>query len=148
VRALFGEAASAAFFIFGRVCLQARFRRLFRVVLLLILYIVNNPRQISGPETHHTVAILPIKQLAINDLMIDVKGATSFELSNPVAHQQAGRYGGSQVDVILYSTYGLENCIFSLANLVLKVMMDTILDFGREHRIVVLGVPSHMFISL
>src|SRR4026209_694648 len=82
----FAEAALAAFFFARRACLQAGFRRLFRVVLLLILHIVNDPGQISSPKTHHTVAILPIKQYAIHDLMVDIEGAASFELSNPVAN--------------------------------------------------------------
>ena len=96
----------------------------------MILHIVNDPGQISSPKTHHTVAILPIKQFAIHDLMVDIEGAASFELSDPVAHEQAGRHRGSQMNVIFYSAYGMENCILGFANLVLQVVMNTISILG------------------
>jgi hypothetical protein len=69
------------------------------VVLLLIANVVYHPLEIFCPKTHDAVARLPLQQLAIDKLLIDLMRTGAFEFSNPLANQQRGRDGNRDVHV-------------------------------------------------
>ena len=57
-------------------------------MLLLVLEVIDNPREILRSEAHHAVPTLPHKGLAVRNSVIDLVRTRPLELANPLADQQ------------------------------------------------------------
>lgn len=71
------------------------------MMLFLVSDIADDPPKISRSKADHTIVRLPLKQMAIGDSMIDVVGAGSLHLPDPVTDQQRWWHAYDQVHVIL-----------------------------------------------
>jgi len=71
------------------------------MMVFLISDIADDPRKIRRSKADHTITSLPVKQVAIGDAMVDIVGAGSLQLPNPVTDQQRWRDAHDQVHVIL-----------------------------------------------
>lgn len=80
----------------------------FGVMLLLISDIADDPRKIPSSKADHTIASLPVKQVAIGDAMVDVMRAGSIHLTDPVADQQRRWHAHDEVHVIFNATNFVE----------------------------------------
>ena len=70
-------------------------------MLLLIMDVADDPQKVPRSKAHHSIARLPVQQVAIGDSMVDVVGTGSLHLPDPVADQQRWRDAHDQVYVIL-----------------------------------------------
>lgn len=70
-------------------------------MLSLVSDAADHPRKIPSSKADHTIASLPVKQMAIGNAMVDIVGAGSLHLSYPIADEQRWRHAHDQVHVIL-----------------------------------------------
>ena len=94
---------------FSLSSLQPFLCRSLRVMLFLIADVADDPRQIPCSKADHTIASLPIKQVAIRDAMVDVVGTGSLHLTDPVADKQRWRHTHDEVHVILNAANFVES---------------------------------------
>lgn len=73
-------------------------------MLFLAADVVYHPFQILRAETNDAIARLPVQQLAIGKLMIDVMRARAFDLSDPFADQQRWRNRNRDMNMSLNTT--------------------------------------------
>ena len=68
-------------------------------MLSLIANVINDPLQIFRSKAHDTVSCLPIKKLAVDQLMIHIMRTRAFELPNPISDYQCRRNTDDNVNV-------------------------------------------------
>jgi hypothetical protein len=85
---------------FSLFSLQPLLSRSLRVMLPLVSEITEDPRKIPRSKADHTIARLPIQQVAIGDTMLDVMGTGSFHLAYPVADEQRWWHAHDQMHVV------------------------------------------------
>jgi hypothetical protein len=74
--------------------------------------------------------------------MVDVKGTTTLQFSNPIAYEQARRYARDKVDVIFSPVHRMKNHILRIADRVFQEVMQTHFNCIGDNGIVELCVPG------
>ena len=118
------------------------------MMLFLTLDAADNPQKIASSKTHDALARLPVKHMAIGDAMIDVMGAGSFHLADPVADQQCGWHAHDQMHVILNTPNLVKIQTRRLEGTVLQESMQMLVYRIYQDGRVVFCVPHEMKVDL
>ena len=138
----------ALWFGFSLSSFQPFLCRSFRVMLPLILDIADDPRKIPCSKAHYSVTCLPVQQVAIGDSMVDVMGAGSLHLPDPVTDQQRWRDAHDQVHVVLNATNCVEVQSGCSERAVLQESMQMLVYRIYQDGRVVFCVPHEMKVDL
>lgn len=77
-----------------------------------------------------------MQQFPIYDLMVDVKGTTTFEFSDPIAYEQARRDARDEVDVIFSPVQCMKNHVLCSANHVFQEVMQPYFNYIGNYRLI------------
>jgi hypothetical protein len=127
----------------GERSLEALLQTPFRVVLLLVLDVTEDEREVLFPEADDAESTLPI-ECSESLCLVHAPRAGTFEVADEVADGDEGLNAEGEVHVVLGSANGVkENALCGSATAAEEVV-DGVLEIVLQERGVVSGVPDNV----
>jgi len=118
------------------------------MVFALVADVGFNPLQVFRSEGDHAIAALPFQDwIPFTQVLVGLVGGGPFQLADELADPERGWDGHRNVDVVFDAVDLVKDDAARLHNPLPNVAMDKGLDFGRQHRFALFGMPDDVQID-